>query len=66
MIKLPKLVPTLFLSRLKTPHQLSIAFNSIPLQGMTPCDRAKALSHLAILLMQASGVATGESDDDER
>jgi hypothetical protein len=33
---------------------------------MSPCERAKALAHLASLLMQAAGAATGDYDDDER
>jgi hypothetical protein len=33
---------------------------------MSPPERAKVLAHLARLLMQAAGAATGECDDDER
>ena len=64
MIKSPTSLPTTPLSPATAPHQLSIAFDSIHLRGMTPSERAKVLAHLARLLMQAAGVATGERDDD--
>jgi hypothetical protein len=46
-------------------RQLSIAFDSIRLRGISPSDRAKALAHLANLLMQAAGVVTEERKNDE-
>ena len=66
MIKPPESVPTAPRSLPTTPQQLSIAFDSIPLRRMSPSERAKVLAHLAHLLMQAAGAATGERDDDER
>ena len=65
MIKPPPSVPVAPRSLPTTSQQLSIAFDSIPLRGTSPTERAKVLAHLAHLLMQAAGVATAERDDDE-
>jgi len=46
------------------PQQISIAFESIRLRGMSAPERMRILLHLANLLMLAD-VATKE-DDDER
>jgi hypothetical protein len=43
-----------------SPRQISIAFESIPLQGLTPAERMKALAHLADLIMLAAGIAIEE------
>lgn len=48
------------------PHQLSIALDSINLQGMSPSEREKVLTQLASLLLLAAGAATTESEDVER
>jgi hypothetical protein len=48
------------------PHQLSIVFGPILLQGITPAERARALTHLASLLLLAAGVETGEYEDGDR
>lgn len=48
------------------PNQLSIVFGPIPLQGITPAERARALTHLASLLLLAAGVETGELEDGDR
>jgi hypothetical protein len=61
----PKPVPTTPVPSV-VPRQLSIAFDSIRLRGMSASERAKAIACLTNLLMQAAGVATGERDDDER
>lgn len=61
----PKPVPTTSLPSQTVPQQLSIAFDSLPLQTMSPSERAKVLAHLAKLLMLATG-ATGGYDDDQR
>lgn len=66
MIKPHPSVPTAPRSLPTTAQQLSIAFDSVPLRGMSPTERAKVRAHLAHLLMQAAGVATEERDDDER
>jgi hypothetical protein len=49
-----------------TRRQLSMAFEALPLHGISPPDRAKAVIHLASLLLQAVGANVGEPDDGER
>jgi hypothetical protein len=48
------------------PHQLSIAYDSAKLRGMTSAERRIALARLASLLLEAANVAAGERDDDKR
>lgn len=49
------------------PHQLSIMFDAVELQGMNSAQRTRAMTHLASLLLQAAGVVIiKECDDDER
>jgi hypothetical protein len=48
------------------PRQLCIPLDSARLRGMTPAERRISLARLASLLLEAAGVATGESDDGER
>ena len=40
------------------PRQLSIVFESLALEGMSPGQRANAVTQLAMLLLQAAGVQT--------
>lgn len=48
-------------------RQMSMRFDSTELQGMSAMQRARAITHLASLLMQAAGVTPGkEYDDDKR
>ncbi len=46
------------------PRQMSIAFESNGLRGLSAADRTKALMNLAHLLMVAAGVVVEESDDE--
>lgn len=46
-------------------RQLNIAFESLELEGMSQSQRANAVTQLALLLLQASGVQTQESNNDE-
>jgi len=48
------------------PRQLSMALDSASLRGMSPTERRTALAQLALILMEAAGVVTGERSDDER
>ena len=48
------------------PRQLSMPFDSARLRGMTPAERRISLARLASLLLEAAGVAAGESDNGER
>jgi hypothetical protein len=66
MTNLPRLVPATQLRLPSASRQLSIAFEAIPLRGMTQTERAKIIAHLANILLQAAGAATGGLDDDER
>jgi hypothetical protein len=46
---------------------MNMTFDAVELQGMSAAQRARAIIHLASLLMQAAGVATPkEHNDDER
>jgi hypothetical protein len=49
-----------------TRRQLSMAFEALPLHGISPPDRAKAVIHLASLFLEAVGANVGEPDDGER
>ncbi len=49
-----------------SPHQLSMALDSVKLRGLSPSERRTALARLASLLMEAAGIAVEERDDDER
>ena len=66
MNKVLKGVPTRLQSPAVTLRQMSMVFDNAELQGMSAAQRARAISHLASLLIQAAGPTTGkESDDDE-
>ncbi|MGB3071355.1 MAG: hypothetical protein WBC18_22580 [Ottowia sp.] len=58
---LPSLVPPAPLPQ----RQLSMAFESPVLQGLSPSERTSAISQLAILLLQAAGVHQTGVDDGE-
>jgi hypothetical protein len=46
------------------PHQMSIAFESNGLRGLSPAERTKALMSLAHLLMMAAGIVVEENNDE--
>lgn len=48
------------------PRQISIAFESKCLQGLTSPGRMRALTHLVNLLMLAAGLAIEERSDEPR
>ena len=48
------------------PHQLSIAFDSARLRGMTSSERRIALARLASLLLEAANIAAEELEDAQR
>jgi hypothetical protein len=66
MANFPRPVPATQISLPAASRQLSIAFETVPLRGMSQTERAKIIAHLANILLQAAGAATGERDDDER
>ena len=47
------------------PRQLNIVFESLALEGMSPGQRANAVTQLAMLLLQAAGVQTQGANNDE-
>ena len=47
------------------PRQLSIVFETLALQGLSPVQRANAVTQLAILLLQAAGVQPQGASNDE-
>ena len=49
-----------------TPRQLSIAFDSARLRGMTRSERRIAVARLASLLLEAVNIAAEELEDDQR
>lgn len=54
------------LVRATPPHQISIAFESITLQGLSAPERLKVLMHLANLLMLAAGLPVEEKNHEPR
>ena len=64
MEKMPKGVPAQLRSPAVTPRQMTMVFDNAELQGMNAVQRARAISHLASLLIQAAGTATGKESDD--
>lgn len=46
-------------------RQLSMAFDSVRLRGMSPSERRAVLARLAGLLLEAAGVPVQEHNDDE-
>ena len=49
---------------LAEPRQMSIAFESNSLRGLSTAERTKALMNLAHLLMLAAGTVVAENDDE--
>ena len=47
------------------PRQLSMALDSVELQGLSPIERKTAVSRLARLLMEAAGTELEERGDDD-
>ncbi|WP_454825203.1 hypothetical protein [Paraburkholderia xenovorans] len=67
MDKLPKGVPARTQSPVETPRQMSMRLDNAELQGMSAEQRARAITRLASLLVQAAAGTTGkECDDDKR
>ena len=48
------------------PRQLSIAFDSARLRGMTSSERRIAVARLASLLLEAANIAAEEREDEQR
>jgi hypothetical protein len=50
----------------KPPRQLSMALDSLEMNGLGAAERTAVISGLARLLMEAAGLETEESGDDRR
>ena len=46
------------------PRQLDLVLDNARLRGMTPADRRAVIRSLALLMMEARGIATQEVGDD--
>lgn len=46
-------------------RQLSIAFESPVLKGMTPSERLNVIAQMAVVLLQAAGIQPREADDEQ-
>lgn len=51
-------------TQFEAPRQLPLTLDSSLLRGLTPAERAKAVSLLAQLLLEAGGEADMEEDDE--
>ena len=60
----PRRLPTKVSLPPALPRQMSIAFDSIRLVGLSTPERMKALTHLTHLLMLAAGVVSKEAEDE--
>ncbi len=49
---------------LRAPRQLDLVLDDVRLRAMTPAERQAALRAMALLLLEASGVAPREVSDD--
>ncbi|MCP3440669.1 hypothetical protein [Bradyrhizobium sp. CCGUVB14] len=59
-----ELVPRLKHTPPTAPRQLDLVLDDVRLRGMSPAERQAALRSLAHLLLEASGIATQEADDE--
>ena len=57
--------PSMPARRATANRQLSIAFDAARLRAISPAERATAVVQLALLLMEAAGIATEERHDGE-
>ncbi len=59
-----ELAPRLEHTAPTAPRQLDLVLDDVRVRGMTLAERQAALRSLAHLLLEASGIATQEADDD--
>ncbi len=64
MTNLPRPVAATRLSFPTASRQLSIAFETLPIRGIPQTERAKIITHLANILLQAASAVTEGHDDD--
>jgi hypothetical protein len=51
---------------LELPRQLGLALDFLPTRGISTAERNAVIARLALMLMEAAGVATEERGDDGR
>jgi hypothetical protein len=64
MTNLPRPIVATRLSAPTASRQLSIAFETIPIRGIPQTERAKIITYLANILLQAASLVTEGHDDD--
>jgi hypothetical protein len=50
----------------KSPRQLAMALDSLPMNGISTAERNAVISRLSLMLMEAAGIAIEEGGDDGR
>ncbi len=50
----------------RLPHQLAMALDSLPMNGISIAERNAVISRLALMLMEAAGIEHEEGSDDGR
>lgn len=50
----------------RLPRQLDLALDSLAMSGISTTERNAVIARLAIMLMEAAGIATEEGGDDGR
>ena len=50
----------------KLPRQLGLALEFLPTRGISTAERNAVIARLALMLMEAAGIATEERGDDGR
>ena len=50
--------------RVAAPHQLTMNLDPVMLRGLAPAERTEAITLLAYLLLEASGIVEREADDE--
>lgn len=50
----------------KSPCQLAMALDSLPMNRISAAERNAVISRLALMLMEAAGIQTEEAGDDGR
>lgn len=50
----------------KLPRQLDLALDFLPMSGISTTERNAVIARLALMLMEAAGIATEEGGDDGR
>jgi len=50
----------------KSPRQLAMALDSLPMKGISVAERHAVISRLALMLMEVAGIDYKEAGDDGR